>query len=112
MEILPAIDLRGGKVVRLQRGDYGRSTQYSDDPAAVAARFVAAGARWIHVVDLDAALTGKPANTASLSAVLAAARQLGAKKGTLLAHTNSNEVMLREMGTSSRDSVGYAAIVF
>jgi phosphoribosylformimino-5-aminoimidazole carboxamide ribotide isomerase len=55
MEVLPAIDLRGGKVVRLVQGDYARETRYSDDPASVARTFEAAGAKWIHVVDLDAA---------------------------------------------------------
>jgi predicted class III extradiol MEMO1 family dioxygenase len=55
---------------------------------------------------------GNACGPGAAAAVVAAARQLGAKKGILLAHTNSNEVMLREMGTSSRDSVGYAAIVF
>jgi AmmeMemoRadiSam system protein B len=55
---------------------------------------------------------GNACGPGAAAAILAAARQLGAKKGILLAHTNSNEVMLREMGTSSRDSVGYAAIVF
>ena len=60
MFILPAIDLRDGKVVRLSKGDYDRQTTYSDDPAAVARVFSRAGARWIHVVDLDAAKSGKP----------------------------------------------------
>ncbi|HUU59031.1 MAG TPA: HisA/HisF-related TIM barrel protein, partial [Phycisphaerae bacterium] len=69
MEILPAIDLREGKVVRLARGDYERQTTYSDDPVAVAREFVAAGARWIHIVDLDAARTGRPTNTAAVRAV-------------------------------------------
>jgi len=69
MDILPAIDLRGGKVVRLSQGDYERQTTYSDDPAAVAAKFVAAGASWIHMVDLDAARTGTPSNLASVRAV-------------------------------------------
>ena len=69
MEILPAIDLRGGKVVRLLRGDYDAQTIYSDDPAAVAGELVAAGARWIHMVDLDAARAGRPVNTASIRAV-------------------------------------------
>lgn len=55
MDILPAIDLRDGKVVRLAQGDYSRQTTYSDDPAQVARTFEAAGATWIHVVDLDAA---------------------------------------------------------
>lgn len=73
MEILPAIDLRDGKVVRLQRGDYSRQTTYSDDPGAVALAFAQAGVRWIHVVDLDAALTGKPANLQAVRAVRQAA---------------------------------------
>jgi len=69
MEILPAIDLRDGRVVRLARGDYGAQTVYSDDPVAVAEQFVAAGAGWIHMVDLDAARTGRPTNTACVRAV-------------------------------------------
>lgn len=55
MDILPAIDLRGGQVVRLAQGDYDRQTTYGSDPAAVAREFVAAGATWIHMVDLDSA---------------------------------------------------------
>lgn len=54
-EVLPAIDLRGGRVVRLLRGDFSRETVYGDDPVAVARAFVADGARWLHVVDLDGA---------------------------------------------------------
>ncbi len=54
-DLLPAIDLRGGRVVRLVRGDFGRETVYDDDPVAVARRFVGEGARWLHVVDLDGA---------------------------------------------------------
>jgi phosphoribosylformimino-5-aminoimidazole carboxamide ribotide isomerase len=59
MELLPAIDLRGGTAVRLSQGDFGREVRYGD-PAALAARYIAAGARWIHVVDLDGARTGVP----------------------------------------------------
>jgi phosphoribosylformimino-5-aminoimidazole carboxamide ribotide isomerase len=55
MEVIPAIDLMGGRCVRLLRGDFGKATEYSDDPAAVARQFVKDGARRIHVVDLDAA---------------------------------------------------------
>jgi len=62
--ILPAIDLRGGRVVRLEQGDFERATTFSDDPVAVASAFVDAGARWLHVVDLDGARTGEPAHTA------------------------------------------------
>ena len=62
-EILPAIDLRGGRVVRLQQGDFERETAFSDDPVAVARSFADLGARWLHVVDLDGARTGEPAHT-------------------------------------------------
>lgn len=58
MLILPAIDLRGGRCVRLFQGDYGRETAYSEDPVAVARGFEADGAQWIHVVDLDGARGG------------------------------------------------------
>jgi len=61
-EILPAIDLRGGRVVRLRQGDFDRETAYGDDPVAVAEGFAADGARWLHVVDLDGARTGVPAH--------------------------------------------------
>jgi phosphoribosylformimino-5-aminoimidazole carboxamide ribotide isomerase len=63
-EILPAIDLRAGRVVRLVQGDFERATTFSDDPVAVARAFVDDGARWLHIVDLDGARTGAPANTA------------------------------------------------
>jgi phosphoribosylformimino-5-aminoimidazole carboxamide ribotide isomerase len=57
-QLLPAIDLRGGRVVRLAEGDFGRETVYGTDPAEVALSFAAAGAKWIHVVDLDGARDG------------------------------------------------------
>jgi len=60
MEVIPAIDLRHGQVVRLTQGDYAKQTTFSDDPIAVAAGFVEAGAVRIHVVDLDGALDGTP----------------------------------------------------
>ncbi len=60
MYLFPAIDLRGGKVVRLLRGDYDRQTTYGDDPLAQARAFADAGATWLHVVDLDGARSGKP----------------------------------------------------
>ncbi len=56
--VYPAIDVRGGRVVRLQQGDYAIETRYGDDPFALAARYADAGARWLHVVDLDAARAG------------------------------------------------------
>ena len=69
MDLYPAIDLRGGKCVRLLQGDYGRETVYGDDPLAQALAFVDAGARWIHVVDLDAARTGIGENRAVVAAI-------------------------------------------
>lgn len=59
-EILPAIDLRGGRVVRLREGDFDRETGFGDDPVAVAREWVAQGAPWLHVVDLDGARGGEP----------------------------------------------------
>ena len=64
-DLLPAIDLRGGRVVRLEQGDFDRETTFGDEPAAQASAFVAHGARWLHVVDLDGARAGAPAQTAS-----------------------------------------------
>jgi phosphoribosylformimino-5-aminoimidazole carboxamide ribotide isomerase len=71
MDLYPAIDLRGGRVVQLQQGDYGRETHYDDDPVAVARRFDADGVRWIHVVDLDAARDGSDANLEVIAAICA-----------------------------------------
>ncbi len=71
-ELLAAIDLRGGRVVRLRQGDFAQETAYSDEPVAVAMRFAEAGARWLHVVDLDAARTGTSSNGVALAAILAA----------------------------------------
>jgi phosphoribosylformimino-5-aminoimidazole carboxamide ribotide isomerase len=58
-ELLPAIDLRGGRVVRLEQGSFDRETVFADDPTAVATEFRRAGAGWLHVVDLDGARTGR-----------------------------------------------------
>jgi phosphoribosylformimino-5-aminoimidazole carboxamide ribotide isomerase len=69
--LLPAIDLRAGKCVRLERGDPDRETQYDDDPVARARAFVAAGARALHVVDLDGAF-GSGENAVALRAICAA----------------------------------------
>jgi phosphoribosylformimino-5-aminoimidazole carboxamide ribotide isomerase len=62
MQFFPAIDVRDGKCVRLQQGDYSKETVYGGDPLSVAKEFEADGAPWIHVVDLDAARTGRPEN--------------------------------------------------
>src|SRR5689334_2880534 len=72
MQLFPAIDLRGGKCVRLYQGDYARETVYGDDPVAQARTFADAGAPWIHVVDLDGARTGDGANRAVIADIAAA----------------------------------------
>lgn len=71
-DLYPAIDLRAGKVVRLAQGDFERQTVYGDDPVEVASRFADAGARWVHVVDLDAARSGEATNRAIVAAVACA----------------------------------------
>ena len=74
MQIFPAIDLRGGQVVRLYQGDYDKETVYAADPCAVARDFLAAGAKYLHVVDLDGARDGTLANFETIAAI---ARQGG-----------------------------------
>ncbi len=69
MDLYPAIDLRAGRTVRLYQGDFSRETAYGTDPVTVAQGFAAAGARWLHVVDLDAARTGTPENRPVIAAI-------------------------------------------
>ncbi|HYY07361.1 MAG TPA: HisA/HisF-related TIM barrel protein, partial [Actinomycetota bacterium] len=71
-EVLPAIDLREGRVVRLRQGDFARETSYGDDPVAVARRFADDGAGWLHVVDLDGARLGTPRQLTTIAAILEA----------------------------------------
>ena len=70
MLIIPAIDIRGGKCVRLFQGDYGKETIYGEDPAAMAGQWIAQGARFLHLVDLDGAREGVPRNKATVQAIL------------------------------------------
>ena len=69
MQIFPAIDLRGGQVVRLYQGDYDKETVYAQDPCAVARDFIAAGAGYLHVVDLDGAKDDTTANLQTIAAI-------------------------------------------
>ena len=75
MQLFPAIDLRGGKVVRLTQGDYDRMTVYGEDPCAQARAFLEAGAKNLHVVDLDGAKDGTLSNYDTIAAL--------AKQGSL-----------------------------
>ena len=72
MILYPAIDLKDGACVRLLRGDMGSATVFGTDPAAQAAKFVAAGCEWLHLVDLNGAFAGVPVNGAAVRAILAA----------------------------------------
>ncbi len=69
MQILPAIDLRGGKCVRLRQGEYGAETVFSDDPVAMAKHWASQGASMLHLVDLDGAKEGRPVNTDVIRAI-------------------------------------------
>jgi len=72
MLLIPAIDLKDGKCVRLQQGDMNTSTTFGEDPAAMARRWLAAGARRLHLVDLNGAFAGKPVNEGAIKAILKA----------------------------------------
>ncbi|MCZ6454562.1 MAG: HisA/HisF-related TIM barrel protein, partial [Alphaproteobacteria bacterium] len=79
MILFPAIDLKDGQCVRLLRGDMAEATVFSDDPAGQAAAFIAAGATWLHIVDLNGAFAGKPVNGVAIEGILAAAAAQGAQ---------------------------------
>jgi phosphoribosylformimino-5-aminoimidazole carboxamide ribotide isomerase len=70
--LYPAIDLKGGQVVRLKRGEMAQATIYAEDPGAQAAAFAEQGFAWLHVVDLDGAFAGRPANAEAVARILAA----------------------------------------
>jgi phosphoribosylformimino-5-aminoimidazole carboxamide ribotide isomerase len=72
MYVIPAIDLRGGKCVRLIQGEYHRQITYRDDPVEQARDFEQAGAKWLHIIDLDGAKLGRPVNTDTIESVAAA----------------------------------------
>jgi phosphoribosylformimino-5-aminoimidazole carboxamide ribotide isomerase len=89
--ILPAIDIRGGRCVRLVQGDYARETVFADDPTAMAARWIAEGAAAIHIVDLDGARDGRVTNREAVAGILAEAARAG---------------VLTELGGGIRDLAG------
>lgn len=78
---IPAIDLRGGRVVRLKQGDYAQETRYDYTPAELAARYLQAGARWLHMVDLDGARSGDLENLAAIETIAASGLQIQAGGG-------------------------------
>jgi phosphoribosylformimino-5-aminoimidazole carboxamide ribotide isomerase len=108
-ELLPAIDLVGGRVVRLQQGDFARETTYADDPAGVARAFAAVGAQWLHVVDLDGARAGEPRQLGVVAAIAAAtARNLTVEAAGGLRH---DDAVARAFGAGAgRVALGTAAL--
>jgi len=98
-ELLPAIDLRGGRVVRLSEGDFARETVYGSDPAEVARGFAAAGARWIHVVDLDGARDGGRRQTETVARIVVAAGEA------------AGEAVACEVAGGLRDEAAVAAVL-
>jgi phosphoribosylformimino-5-aminoimidazole carboxamide ribotide isomerase len=108
-EVLVAIDLRGGRVVRLRQGDFDRETTFSDEPVETARGFVAAGVRWLHVVDLDGARSGTPAHAATVREIVAAAGSTAAVEvaGGLRTLDAVGEAL---MSGAARVVVGTAAI--
>ncbi|MEI8198137.1 MAG: 1-(5-phosphoribosyl)-5-[(5-phosphoribosylamino)methylideneamino]imidazole-4-carboxamide isomerase [Phycisphaerae bacterium] len=76
IQLIPAIDLRHGQVVRLKRGDYAQETTYDWDPVETARRFEAAGCTWLHVVDLDGAREGRPVNLGIIEKIVRATKLL------------------------------------
>jgi phosphoribosylformimino-5-aminoimidazole carboxamide ribotide isomerase len=108
-ELLPAIDLRGGRVVRLRQGDFGRETAYGTDARLVARGFADAGASWIHVVDLDGARAGEPRQL-DLAATIVA-ETLGRLRVELGGGLRTPEAVAGALATgAARAAVGTAAI--
>ncbi len=93
MEIWPAIDLRDGKCVRLQQGDYQRETVFGDDVAAIARQWAALGAKYLHLVDLDGARDGKPSNVPAVAAILKATNLACELGGGIRSEENIRELL-------------------
>jgi len=108
MEILPAIDLRGGCCVRLRQGDYAQETVFGDDPASMARRWADEGATRLHLVDLDGAKAGRPVNVEALRAISRAV-SIPCEIGGGIRDDASLKLILEEIGLD-RAIVGTAAL--
>jgi phosphoribosylformimino-5-aminoimidazole carboxamide ribotide isomerase len=113
MVVLPAIDLRGGRCVRLLQGRADAETVYSDDPAAMAASFRETGATWVHVVDLDGAFKGEPANAAAVRAIVAAGLRVelggGLRDAATVARVLGEGVSRVVIGTRAAEDPAFVA---
>lgn len=108
MEILPAIDLRGGCCVRLRQGDYAQETVFGDDPAEMALRWEAEGATRLHLVDLDGAKAGHPVNLAAIKAIVQAIK-IPCELGGGLRDERSIRTVLEDFGVD-RAIIGTQAL--
>ena len=108
MEILPAIDLRGGQCVRLRQGDYAQETVFSNDPAEMARRWAGDGATRLHLVDLDGAKAGRPVNIDAIRAIVGAI-SVPCELGGGLRDEASIRLMLDEVGVD-RAIIGTQAL--
>ncbi len=108
-DLMAAIDLRGGSVVRLEQGDFDRERAYGSDPVAVAARFAALGATWLHVVDLDGARDGEPRQLDIAASIVAETH--GRSRVELGGGLRTLEAVAGALGTgAARVAVGTAAL--
>ena len=108
MEILPAIDLRGGQCVRLRQGDYAQETVFSNDPSEMARRWASGGATRLHLVDLDGAKAGRPINVDAIRAIVGAV-SIPCELGGGLRDEASIRLMLEEVGVE-RAIIGTQAL--
>jgi len=115
MLLIPAIDLKGGNCVRLRQGRMEDDTVFSDDPVATARRWVEAGARRLHVVDLDGAVQGEPVNAAAIAAICAAFPELELQVGGGIRDEEQIEVYIQAgvryviIGTQAVKAPGFVA---
>lgn len=112
MELIPAIDIRGGRCVRLLKGDFDAETRYEVDPVELAARYGALGARWLHVVDLDGAAEGRPVNLPLIEKMSAASNlkvQIGGgirdAQSLAAAMRSADRVVLGSLAVTSPEQV-------
>ena len=106
MHLLPAIDIRDGRCVRLLKGDFEQETRYEVDPVALAARYLTLGAQWLHVVDLDGAASGSPQNL-DLVAAIAGTAGLNVQMGGGI---RSADDLARALAVADRVVIGSLAV--
>jgi len=107
MEIIPAVDIRGGKCVRLYQGDYEQETVFDEDPVTAALTWYSQGARWLHIVDLDGAIAGEPQNMEVVEEIIRQSGMLIELGGGIRQEAVAKRLLLKGIG---RIILGSAAI--